>query len=53
MVYLLDVTSADHGDRALRTGPKQNLERKQKRISRECFHDEVPQGSGLEFRRAT
>jgi hypothetical protein len=52
-VYLVDVTSADHGDRALRPGPKQNLERKPNRISRECFSDDVLHGSGLEFRRAT
>jgi hypothetical protein len=52
-VYLVDVTSADHGDRALLPDPKQNLERKPNRISRECFPDEVLHGSGLEFRRAT
>jgi hypothetical protein len=27
---LVDVASADHGDRALRPGPKQNLEKKAK-----------------------
>jgi hypothetical protein len=29
--YLVDVTSTDHGDRVLRPGPKQNLEKKAKR----------------------
>jgi hypothetical protein len=30
MVYLVDVASADHGDRALRPGPKQKFEQKAK-----------------------
>jgi hypothetical protein len=49
----VDVASADHSDRALRPGPKQDLERKPNRISKERFPDEVLHGSGLEFRRAT
>jgi hypothetical protein len=48
-VYLVDVASADHGDRALRPGPKPNLERMPNRISRESFPDESLHGSGLEF----
>jgi hypothetical protein len=48
-VYLEDVASADHGDKALRPGPKPNLERMPNRISRESFPDVSLHGSGLEF----
>jgi hypothetical protein len=48
-VYLVDVASADDGDRALRPGPKPNLERMPNRISRERFPDECLHGGGLEF----
>jgi hypothetical protein len=51
--YQVDVTSADHNDRALRPFSKPNLEGKPNRISKESFTDEVLHGSGLEFRRAT
>jgi hypothetical protein len=47
--HLVDVASADHGDRALRPGPKPYLERMPNRISRKRFPDESLYGSGLEF----
>jgi hypothetical protein len=41
-VYLVDVTSADHGDRVLRPGPKQNLEKKAKRNFQGMFPGRSP-----------
>jgi hypothetical protein len=38
-VYLVEVTPADHGERALRPGPKQDLERKPNRTSKEPVGD--------------
>jgi hypothetical protein len=52
-VYLVDVTSPDHGDRSLRPGPKPDLDRMPNRISRESFPDESLHGSGLEFAART